>query len=33
VHLGVLARMVEAERISVTGFLFTYPLVVDEAKS
>jgi hypothetical protein len=33
VHLGVLARMVEAERIPVTGFLFTYPLVVDEAKS
>lgn len=33
VHLGVLARMFEDERVSVTALLFTYPLVVDETKS
>jgi len=33
VHLGVLARMFEAEGVSVTALLFTYPLVVDETRS
>src|SRR6267154_4336455 len=33
VHLGVLARMFEADQIPVEAFLFTYPLVVDETKS
>lgn len=33
VHLGVLARMFEGEGIPVEAFLFTYPLVVDEARS
>ena len=33
IHLGVIARMVETERISVEAFMFTYPLVVDEARS
>jgi hypothetical protein len=32
-HLGVLARMFEAEHIPVEPFVFTYPLVVDEARS
>jgi hypothetical protein len=33
VHLGVLARMFEADQIPVEAFLFTSPLVVDETKS
>jgi hypothetical protein len=33
VHLGVLARMFEADQIPVEAFLFTSPLVADEAKS
>lgn len=34
IHLGVLARMVEDSGVaSVEGLLFTYPLVVDEAKA
>jgi hypothetical protein len=33
VHLGVLARMFEAESIPVTALLFTYPFVIDEARS
>jgi hypothetical protein len=33
IHLGVLARMFEAEQIPVKAFVFTYPLVVDETKS
>jgi hypothetical protein len=33
VHLGVLARMFEAEQVPVEALLFTYPLVVDEARS
>src|SRR5258708_4364814 len=33
IHLGVLARMFEAEHIPVEPFMFTYPLVVDETRS
>ena|ERR1700730_706022 len=33
VHLGVLARMFEADQIPVEAFLFTYPLMVDETES
>ena len=33
VHLVPLARMFDAERISVEAFVFTYPLIVDETKS
>jgi len=33
VHLGVLARMFEADQVPVEAFLFTYPLVVDESRS
>lgn len=33
IHLVPLARMFEVEDISVSAFVFTYPLVVDEAKS
>jgi hypothetical protein len=33
IHLAVLARMFEAEHIAVTALMFTYPLVVDEARS
>ena len=33
IHLVALARISEAERIPVTAFVFTYPLVVDETKS
>jgi hypothetical protein len=33
IHLGVLARMLEAENIPINAFVFTYPLVVDETRS
>ena len=33
IHLVPLARMFEAERISLSALIFTYPLVVDETKS
>jgi hypothetical protein len=33
VHLGVLARMFESDEVPAEALLFTYPLVVDEARS
>jgi|GEM_PF-5639982 len=33
VHLGVLARIFEADQIPVKALLFTYPLVIDEKRS
>lgn len=33
VHLGILARMFEAEKVEVEALLFTYPFVIDESKA
>jgi hypothetical protein len=33
VHLGVLANRVDAERVSVEGLLYMYPLALDESRS